>query len=110
MDKDKKFNLKDQPFIEITVRAYRSMEKTTSGSKRGALLLKFQDTMTDVGEDGCMGYVAGAVGGVMLVDKRREFDDPYIIKHDDLWYAFQDALEAAGEEFTAMKEAEDEQT
>jgi hypothetical protein len=109
-----KFQLKKQPFIELTVRAYRSRETTKDGGGRGICLMSFQDTTTSVGgvgDDGLpiMGSVSGAMGGVMLTDRQRKYDYPYIVMHDDIWYAFQEALEAAGGDFAAMKKEENDE-
>lgn len=90
----KKLNLKKQPFIEIKIRAYQSYESKDGIGGRGITLMGFSDTMTTVSEDGeKVGSVAGCVGGFVLLDKRHQSGRPYIIMHDDFWYAFQEALE-----------------
>jgi hypothetical protein len=106
------FKLTDQPYIEFTVRAYRSNEDLPNGGQRGVTLFSFQDTCTDVHDDGDhIGAVVGAIGGWMVQDKRRVIDAYYIIRPQEVWDSFQEALESAGSPFSAMKEEEhDEQT
>lgn len=113
--KEDKFVLTDQPFVEFTVRAYRSKEDLGEGHRRGVMLMTFQDTCTDIiaMENGekkeCIGSVIGAIGGWMVQDCRRVFDDHYIIRPQEVWDAFQEALDNAGAPFAEMKEEYREQ-
>jgi hypothetical protein len=100
----KPFILTDQPFLEITVRAYCTMEYQEDGTRRGISCFKcFCTDVTSDDKDPApsgkhgehIGMIGGGTGYVTLSDNRREGKpgEEFFIRHQDLWYAFQDALE-----------------
>lgn len=93
----KPFVLTDQPYVEITVRAYCTMEKLPNGCKRGVSCFKTFCTDVVDDDDNKYGMIGGGTGFVTLSDSRRSDDEgggEFFIRHSDLWYAYQRGLKA----------------
>lgn len=103
-DKKAPFVLVDQPFVEITVRAYCTKEQLPSGREHGISCFKtFCTTVTSDDKDPApsgehgenIGMIGGGTGFVTLQDSRRipgQDGEEFFIRHCDLWYAYQTAL------------------
>ncbi|MHA2063250.1 MAG: hypothetical protein ACXABY_02595 [Candidatus Thorarchaeota archaeon] len=92
MEKEK-LEHKDSRFkkIQITVDAYLPVIIDEEGFKQG--LLTFKSFTTDVLEDDeIVGTIGGGLGAVTLSNRGDEALGEWQIHHDDLWYAFQEAL------------------
>jgi hypothetical protein len=105
-----KFVLKDQPFIDVTVRAYRTFDEKIG---KGVLFMTFADTTVDVsitddktGKVTDAGCIAGAIGGTTLLRDKVFKNQEYAINAIDLWNAFQDELEKVPNK---VKREEDEE-
>lgn len=90
------FVLREQPFVELRVKAFRGMRENPDGSRQGVFLSFTMGGGSVLEDDG--GEVIGHVdttlnGGVMLTDKRREYNMHYLIPIDEIWDAFQEALD-----------------
>jgi hypothetical protein len=81
----------DFPSLEITVKMYDTRARKETG---GQGLMTFMAFCTDVGEKGDkrIGSIGGGVGSVTVSVGDDHF---FMIKHDDLWYAVQEALQNA---------------
>jgi hypothetical protein len=95
-----KLQRKDPRFkkIQITVDAYLPMITDEEGFKQG--LLTFTTFTTDIltdDEEEIIGTIGGGLGSVTLT-RRGQDEGQWRIHHDDLWYAFQKALEEAEHE------------
>jgi len=85
----KKFKKKvtDYPSIEITVKAYDTRDQ---GDGEGGRLV-FYSFPTDVsdGDGNSLGFVSGGTGYVVISFSNGPY---FMIPHDELWNAFQEAL------------------
>lgn len=86
----RKLDLKSQPYVDVTVRFYRS-------HMEGGAVMSFTDAMcvtTAHADDGSkMGTIEGRMGAFELCDRRRPYSDHYRAPHDEVWHAFQKALD-----------------
>ena len=88
--------LKTQPYVDITVRAYCGTDLDGEGSYGVAVWKAFTTEVFEKPNEKPYGGVAGGTGFVCLWDHRREGSAgvEFLIRHDDLWYAFQKGLNA----------------
>ena len=87
-----KLERKDPRFkkMQIIVDVYCEWIEDDDGHKRG--LTRFRAFPTDVSDDD--GEIIGRIGGGTGAVTLSETDgDEWTMHHDDLWYAFQEALE-----------------
>ena len=86
-----KLERKDPRFkkMQITVDVYLEWIKDDDGYGKG--LTRFRTFVTDVldDEDNKIGAIGGGTGAVILTEADGE---EWTLHHDDLWYAFQEAL------------------
>lgn len=98
----RKFNLREQPYVLVTVRAFRAGEPTADGA-RGISSLRFSVMDFEDNEGEHIGAVSAGHGCIVIDDFRREpnYEQEYLIRLEDVWDAFQ---ESAAE--TLMEEEE----
>lgn len=109
--REKPFVLTDQPYVEITVRAYCTMEELDDGHRRGISCFKTFCTEVEDDHGNQCGMIGGGIGYVTLSDRRRDGLDgeEFVVRHKDLWYAYQRALsERFGGEFPENEDQETE--
>lgn len=89
---DKKPRVRDFPSIEITLKAYNT--KAEPGETG---LVTFKAFCTDVEDkDGnTIGVIGGGLGALVVSISGKD-GEYYMIPHDDIWYAIQEAREANG--------------
>ena len=88
------FKLDEQPFIELTVRARRMFDE-----KAGRGIEDFRIGGGEVSiNDERVGEVSMCLARVILSDKRRPYTRGYSIGLQELWDAFQKALDADPEQ------------
>lgn len=76
------FKLQEQPYIEMKIRAFRAFDG--SKGKMDVPMVKM-----NFAEDA---HVSFATGNVVLQDKTRPYTNHYMIPIEELWEAFQRAL------------------
>jgi len=88
---EEEFQLKEQPFVEFTVRAYQAWNE-----KEGRGISVFKIFPTDVSNDDGerLGSIAGGTGHLTISvnDGEHAYQGEYLVPHDDIWHALQAAL------------------
>jgi hypothetical protein len=92
-----RFVLTNQPYVEFTVRAYYTREDLGDGRSRGISCFKMLPTEVS-SDDGKtdLGMISGGTGYLVCTDRQRQAfrgGGEFFARHEDIWYAFQRALD-----------------